>query len=154
MSELREFLRKYRGKRISILCIGNELRGDDSFGILVYRGLRPKENLQLLNCGVTPENFLEEVVRFSPSLVLLVDAIESDRPPGEIMIAPARDAGGIAVSTHKLPLSFIDKYLSSRINAEIVVVGVQIVSAEFGDPPSEEISKRANEISKLMNECL
>ena len=61
--ELKDFILLGRSGRFSILCIGNDLRGDDGLGPEIYNRLKNHitDDILLLNTGNQPENFLLKI---------------------------------------------------------------------------------------------
>src|SRR5512145_297908 len=75
--------------RIAILGVGNPFRSDDAAGILIARVLSQREcadidHVLILEAGQAPENRTGELRKFSPGLVLIVDAAEMGETPGVI----------------------------------------------------------------------
>src|SRR5512141_839488 len=79
-----------RQNRIAILGIGNPLRSDDAAGVLVARRLadsalpRDLDSVLVIEAGHAPENATAGLRRFSPQVVLLVDAAEMGVAPGTV----------------------------------------------------------------------
>ncbi|MCX5686330.1 MAG: hydrogenase maturation protease, partial [Candidatus Omnitrophica bacterium] len=78
-------------KKIAVLAIGSELRRDDSAGILVAEELEKnlknskarRVPLKIFIGGTAPENLTGVIKKFKPSDILIVDALEMNRKPGE-----------------------------------------------------------------------
>lgn len=79
---LKDKLRRELGgfKRLAILGIGNELRGDDGLGVVATRRLKlalgKLAHVDIIVAGNCPENFTGRVGRLSPSHILLIDAVD------------------------------------------------------------------------------
>ncbi len=97
--------------RICIIGVGNDLRGDDSVGLIVARRLSADERLQdsanilILEGGPAPENQTGKLRVFQPDLVLFIDAAHLDEPPGTIQLIRVESIDGMSASSHTLPLS-------------------------------------------------
>ncbi len=122
------------GTRLAVLGVGQELCGDDAAGVLVARQLaaqlasrlpQPSGNLLVLETGTAPENFTGPLRRFSPGLVLLVDAAEMGEKPGVVRVLPASQAPGFGGSTHTLPLYLVAGYITSELGCPVDLVGIQ-----------------------------
>ncbi|MGQ9718288.1 MAG: hydrogenase 3 maturation endopeptidase HyCI [Nitrososphaerales archaeon] len=135
METLTEELRAF--KRLVVLGIGNELRGDDIVGVLVAerlkKVLKDAKDILVINCGTTPENFLSKVKAFNPSHVLVIDAVDFKDEPGSIALFRPEDNAIDSISTHRLPISLIKAYFEGiGLNIKFFVIGVQPQSVLLG----------------------
>jgi len=75
-------------QRIAIVGIGAELYGDDAIGILTARKLKPAfaqlEEVLVLEGGPLPESMTGPLRRFTPELVIFIDAADLGEPPGRL----------------------------------------------------------------------
>jgi len=131
-------------KRTAVVCVGNRMRGDDAVGPLVADRLRDVDGLTVFDAGMSPENYLDPVVKLEPELLVLVDACAFGGEPGEFRVFEREDverlAGGM-VSTHTLPLSMTVALLEQQVDAEIRFIGVQPGHLEFDAGVSEPVEK-------------
>ncbi|CAI1491917.1 Coenzyme F420 hydrogenase maturation protease [Thermococcus nautili] len=140
-------------KRVVICGIGNDIRGDDAFGVLVAERLKElldNPNVLVLNCGEVPENYTGKIANFKPDLVVLVDAVDFNGEVGEYIIADPEGTLGEAISTHGLPLKFVTQFMKTMVNAEFVLIGCQPGSTGLFQEPSELIRKRAERLAELL----
>ncbi|ASJ14499.1 hydrogenase 3 maturation endopeptidase HyCI [Thermococcus radiotolerans] len=149
--ELPELLR--RARRVVVCGIGNEVRGDDAFGILVAERLKElvkNPNVLILNCGEVPESYTGKITKFEPDLVVFVDAVDFGGEHGEVILADPEGTLGEAVSTHSLPLKVLVGYLKTRLNAEFVLLGCQPAVLGLFQEPSEVVVERAEVLAESM----
>lgn len=113
--------------RVAVVGIGHELRGDDAAGVALARALQPvaHERLLVVEGGHAPENHTGPLRRFSPDLVLLVDAAQMNEAPGTVRWLAWEESVGLSASTHTLPPSMLAQYLVQEIGCEVVLVGIQ-----------------------------
>jgi len=140
-------------KRVVICGIGNDIRGDDAFGVIVAERLKElldNPDVLVLNCGEVPENYTGKIARFNPDLVVFVDAVDFGGEVGEYIVADPEGTLGEAVSTHGLPLKFVTQFMKTMINAEFVLIGCQPGSTGLFQEPSELIKKRAERLAELL----
>ncbi|WP_099210048.1 hydrogenase 3 maturation endopeptidase HyCI [Thermococcus henrietii] len=140
-------------KRVVVCGIGNDIRGDDAFGVLVAERLKElldNPNVLVLNCGEVPENYTGKIANFKPDLVVLVDAVDFGGEVGEYIIADPEGTLGEAISTHGLPLKFVTQFMKTMVNAEFVLIGCQPGSTGLFQEPSELIRKRAERLAELL----
>ena len=144
----------FEGKRRIVICgIGNDIRGDDAFGVLVaerLKGLLDNPNVLVINCGEVPENYMGKIKDFKPDLVVFVDAVDFRGDVGEYIIADPEGTIGEAVSTHGLPLKFVTQFMKTMIKAEFVLIGCQPASTGLFEEPSEVIRERAERLAELL----
>ncbi|NJE01669.1 hydrogenase 3 maturation endopeptidase HyCI [Thermococcus sp. JdF3] len=146
-----------RAKRVVVCGIGNEVRGDDAFGVIVAEKLKElvnNPNVLILNCGEVPESYTGKITKFEPDLVVFVDAVDFGGEHGEVIIADPEGTLGEAVSTHSLPLRVLVGYLKTRLNAEFVLIGCQPAVLGLFQEPSALILERAEELVELLMEIL
>lgn len=123
--------------RVAVVGIGHELQGDDAAGVLIARRLQtllgPSEERLILSAGPAPENCCGALRRFAPDLVLMIDAAQMDEVPGTVRLISYQDVTGVGASTHTLPLHILVRYLTSELGCEIILLGIQPASVEFGE---------------------
>ena len=129
-----------------VVCgVGNRLRGDDACGPVVVDELVQRfgscSDLLFVDCGSAPENFLDKVVGFGASKVIVVDAVEIGAEPGVVEVVDTARIKGFLHSTHQLPLSLFVEYLQRDAGLEVVFVGVQPESVGFGCELSDACKK-------------
>ncbi len=146
--------------RIAILGIGNQLRNDDAAGMLVASELLRREcaanatHLLVIQAGHAPENVTGELRKFSPNLILLIDAAEMRDVPGAVCWVPIQAIDGMSASTHSLPLSMLARYLTLELNCVVALIGIQPKSNDVGEIVCAEVSRAVAEIvDEICNAC-
>jgi hydrogenase 3 maturation protease len=149
-SELKKWLQECT--KLAVLGIGNPLRGDDALGLMVLKLLRGRvpKSVRLIDCRVMPENFTGEVRRFKPSHVLLVDAASFNAKPGVVRLVPPEEVGGVAVSTHALPLSLFAEVVQKTVKAKVLLLGVQPERVEFLEGLTPEVEKAVKKVAETL----
>jgi len=138
-----------RGK-VVIVGIGNIMKGDDAFGPALLDRLAGKVKAVLINAGVSPENYTGKIAKEKPDCILLVDAADLGRKPGEWAILKRDEILKSGFTTHDMsPAIFID-YMKERTGADIYLLGVQPKNISFGDKMSHDVSKTLEAISELI----
>ena len=124
-----------------VLGCGNELFGDDGFGPAVARRLRERPELPdavlAMDVGTSVRQVLFNVVLSAvrPQMVVVVDAVDMGRQPGEVWRLSAAELPAIKCddfSMHQLPTSNLLRELS-RIDG----VDVTCVVGQVGGLPPE-----------------
>ncbi len=146
-------------QRIVVVGIGNELRKDDFAGMKIVenmRGMIP-ENVMLIESETVPENFIESILEFNPTHILLIDAgILGVKPGGTKFFESSKILGSptAAISTHSLPLRIFCEYIERAIGAKIALLIIQPEVTDFGEGLSAEVSKAVEILEKSLLEIL
>ncbi len=142
-------------KRIAVLGVGNEDKGDDGAGVEFVKILRAKiksPDLLLTEAGKTPENFTGEIKRFKPDLTLLVDAADFGGRPGEVILASPDMIKGASFSTHSLPLSVLAEYIQRETGSTVLLLGIQPKQIELGAELSAEVKSTIRRLTDRISE--
>jgi hydrogenase maturation protease len=118
-----------------IVCFGNELHGDDGFGVRVYaelcRQVWPKD-VEVFNAGIAGLNALRFLENCSQAI--LVDALARFGNPGDVcLLRPEELADGQPrLSGHGLGIPYLLEALTIIRNPlpDIVIVGVEVESVK------------------------
>jgi len=148
-------------ERVSIVGVGNVMRGDDGFGVEVVKRLKEigvPPNVQLIEAGQVPESFLGVMRRFKPTHILFVDAAIQGLDPGELRLLDPRDELGIPVSTHKIPLRLMCEYVEETMGSKTLILAIQPkhVGMEVGlsDPVRKGVQEAADTLHRALGEKL
>lgn len=152
-NKLKKFLNK--PKKVVLIGVGNEFRGDDYVGMEICKRLKgkiPKANI--IESGASPENFTGKLRRIKPSHIIIIDAADMSEQPGTIRIVDSSNIDGLAISTHRIPLSLFINYLKRNMDVSIALIGIQPKSTGFGEPLSPELEKAVEDLSKVLKKVL
>lgn len=140
---------KLKGK-VLFIGIGNTLRGDDGAGPELIKRLKHNDRYSLMDVGEVPENYLQKIVNEKPDTIVMVDTVGLGKTPGEIEILQQKNIVDNSLSTHNASLKIVIQYIKSEINADIILLGIQPKTIEFGKSISLEVSKSIDEIIKAL----
>ncbi len=141
-------------RQICILGVGNFQKGDDGVGPLIIKKLKSEISKQkfndilLIDGGEAPENFSGEIRRFQPGLTIIIDACAGGRKPGTIYIVDPEKIQYDDISTHKLPLPMLVKFLEDTIPTKVIIIGIEPKNFNFQETISKEVNKN---IEKLIS---
>lgn len=149
--ELKEWLK--RAKKIVVVGIGNELRKDDFVGVRIVKDLKGQvpENVMLIESETVPESFIESIVEFHPTHVLLIDAGLLRLEPGEMRLIKASELPSPTpspISTHALPLQLFCEFVQEATNTRLALILIQPRDADFGEGLSAEVEIAALKLIK------
>ena len=140
-------------KRVVVAGIGNPIRSDDFVGVKIVQDLQGKlpERVYLIECETVPESFLQPIVEFNPTHVLLIDAAILGLKTGETrLVNPEQMTAFPAISTHMLPLRIFCEYITSTTKAKIALLLIEPGNVEFGEGLTPEVQANAEKITKML----
>lgn len=155
IEELSEWLSD--AERLTIVGVGNVMRGDDGFGVEVVRRLKElgvPPNVQLIEAGQVPESFLGVMRRFKPTHILFVDAAIQGLDPGELRLLDPRDELGMSISTHKIPLRLLCEYVEQTIGSKTAILAAQPKQVGLGEGLSEPVRRGVEEAAGVIHKAL
>ncbi len=116
-------------QRVFVLGIGMDWKSDDRLGSALVRALAkeitPSPDIRVVDGGEAPENFTGPVRAFSPSHVLLLDAVDHGLEPGTAFLAEESAIAVGDMTSHRLPLKLLMRFLGQSIPCRVILVGVQ-----------------------------
>ena len=146
--ELKKFLNGY--KKIVILGIGNEIKGDDALGAIIAQKssslFDKNESIAVFDGGTVPENYTGLIRKENPTHIILVDAVDMKKEPGYIRVVKKEEIANYNISTHAMPVSFLIKYMETTVSAQIILIGIQPKSMGFAEPISKEVEESIEEV--------
>ena len=146
-------IEKLQDSKTIILGIGNVLKGDDAFGPLVCEKLKIKNiSTEVIDAATVPENYIQTIIRKSPQILLIIDAIDFSAMPGSIRVFEPEELNSLVISTHTLsPKIFIDMIRQS-IELDVFIIGVQPAQTQLGSPLSPQIKKSIFDLVDILRE--
>jgi len=153
--ELHKWLKD--AQKVVVAGVGSSIRKDDSIGVEIVRKLRNKvsQSVYLIECETVPESFIEPIIEFKPTHILIIDAALLNLKPGlSKLFKPDQLARRPAISTHVLPLQIFCGYLKETIGAKIALLVIQPKDTGFGEGLTAELEKTADHLTKLLLENL
>jgi hydrogenase 3 maturation protease len=136
-----------------IAGIGNEIRRDDFVGVKIVRDLDGKipKNVHLIECETVPESFMDEIVEFKPTHVLLIDAAILGLKPGAVRLYdPCKVVNVPPISTHSLPVRVFCDYVTELTKAKIALLLVEPGDTDFGEGLSAAVAAAAGRVVRVL----
>jgi hydrogenase 3 maturation protease len=141
-------------ERLFVMGVGNRRRGDDAAGGLCLRLLRKRmlgrkstKELRALDAGEIPESATGLVREFRPTHVLIVDAALGGHQPGTIFIIDKEKISHEDISTHRIPLDHLVRYLVETIGCRVILVGIEPQEVAWGKPVSAPVREAATRLA-------
>ena len=134
-------------EKLIVLGIGNELKSDDGIGPFIINKLKNEnienDNILFIDTKTVPENFTGKIRKENPTHLIIVDACLMGLNPGDINIVNRYDFANIGISTHSTSLSYFVKFLEKDSNINILFVGIEPETMEFGEKPTQKVENAA-----------
>lgn len=121
------------------------MKADDGLGRYVIDSITIENKIF---CGEMPENFINRIKSSGSEVIIIVDAVDFDGKPGEVVFAEAEKLDKCSLSTHSLSFSMMSKMLPGT---RIFILGAQPESLEFGKPMSSKAKQGADDIAAVLN---
>ncbi len=148
-NELKRWLSN--AEKVVVAGIGNPIRMDDFVGVKIVQDLHGKvtDRVYLIECETVPESFIQQIIDFNPTHILLIDAAILELKPGDSrLFNPERLLDFPAFSTHMLPMRIFCEYLGKTTKARIALLLIKPKTTDFGEEMTHEITAAAQKIAQ------
>ena len=147
-----EFEALVGGRKVVLMGVGNELRGDDGIGVLLAECLVGRAGPPVFVTFDLPEDYAVTVSDLRPEVVLVLDAADFGGEPGQARIFRAQDIPPTPGVTHRPSLEMLARFLELDAGAETWVLGVQpdMTRVGLGDQMSEPVAHALAELEALL----
>ena len=140
--------------KVMILGVGNPLRGDDGAGPCLIQQLKGQVDATLLDCEEVPENFLGKIAENQPNSILIIDAIDLGMRPGAVAVLEEDKLEDATWSTHHASLQLFINCLKAETRADVLILGIQPKSTEFGSGISDEVKETLSLLQRILRRAL
>jgi hydrogenase 3 maturation protease len=159
MRALKQELEKalHKSRRIALIGVGSELRGDDAAGMLVAKKLSrlKSRKLKVFFGESAPENITGELKEYKPTHIIIVDAAHIGKKSGTVQLLYSKDEfSGFSFSTHKMPLKVMLDYLDKFFNFETIIIGIQPKRLGFMQKPTPDVESATNKVTAAIKQLL
>jgi hydrogenase 3 maturation protease len=142
-------------RRVAVVGIGSQFRGDDSCGLIAAHVLKKRKpsrsrKVRVFIGATAPENLTGAVRKFKPDHVILLDAADFRKKPGTVRLIPPKEAQGTCFCTHQIPLQIMADYIVQTMDAQVSIIGIQVKTLDFGAPLGKPVQKAAEELGKTL----
>ena len=119
---------------IVFMGIGEEKLSDDGVGPFIISELLAFSNdtFLFINAGTDPMARMEEVLKFKPSHLILIDTCTLNEDPGTITILEREDIKDLVpISSHTVPIHIVIDLIRDKIpNVDVFMIGIVPKSLE------------------------
>jgi len=143
-----ELIPDHCARDVVVLCCGNVLFGDDGFGPAVAQRIHESfavpDWAAVIDAGTAVRELLIDIIvcERRPTQIVIVDAVDVGRTPGEVFEIPLDDipkAEAAEFSVHQAPTANLLQELREAAGVRVAVIVCQVETVPEGEM-SEEIS--------------
>ncbi len=151
-----ELIRLVAGRKVVLMGVGNDLRGDDGCGVVLGERLAEHVHCPIFVTFDLPEDFAVKASDLRPDLVLILDAADFGGEPGQVRLIRAQDIPPTPGVTHRPSLEMMARFLELDAGAETWVLGVQpdLGRVGLGDEMGETMRRAVEALETLLAEAL
>jgi len=146
LPELEELLADEQ-KKILFAGIGNLLKSDDGAGVYISRKIRNSGSITSISVEVSIENYIGKINGLAPDILILIDCVEMNSPPGTCNLLPVEKVSDMTFNTHNISLSRLRDFFEMPV----YILGIQPEKVDFGEKISYIVKKVADKIIRLIN---
>ncbi len=149
-----------RPGRVVVIGVGNADRGDDAAGIRCAERLAERVpdgadgRARIVVAGPAPENYTGVIRAIAPALVLVIDSAAMGLAPGEIGLVDPNRIAEDDVTTHRVPLSQLKRYLENDIGTKVLILGIEPKATELRAPLSQEVAAAVDAVVRTLARLL
>jgi hydrogenase maturation protease len=150
--DLRDQLRQCLQGRTCLIALGNSDYHDDGFGVRLGEELVKAGMPDVVIAGTTPDRCISGVAEKNFDRILFLDAVEFGAAPGSVVLLNAKEmtARYPQVSTHKISVGVLAKWVESSSRTRVWLLGVQPESMKVG----HELTPTVNATLELLRDLL
>jgi len=152
MSLGRQLRERFRSP-ITVLGVGNPLRGDDAAGCLVAKLLSRASNLQVIDAQEAPENYFGHLAREKHGTIVFVDAVDFGMAPGSVALIEIDQMVDYQPTTHRLPLGILMRLLRQETGSDVFVLGIQPAAIAFGSSINQAVERGSAALAAVIQKA-
>lgn len=147
------FLNKFKNQKVLFVCISNILRNDDGIGEYIYNRISNLPNIQAINAGTCPENYISKIKKSKSDVIIFIDSIINDsNNPGDIILLEENEIKSYTASTHSISLEMIINQIKRNKKFSIYLIGIQPENVSIGTDISETVFNSADRLISIISD--
>lgn len=154
MKDLRQQLGELLQGRFCLMGLGNVECGDDAFGVRLAEELREAGVSDVVVAGTTPEHYIGRILDQGFDRLVFLDAVEFGASPGSVVLLDASEISARypQISTHKISLGVLAKWVQASGKSKVWLLGVQPKSITLGQTLTPTVSATLDLLRALLLE--
>ena len=127
MPGLREQIQSSLRGRVGFMGLGNVDGGDDGFGVRLAESLARAGVPEVVIGGTAPEQLVGRCADSGLDHLVFLDAVDFGAAPGSVVFLNSEEMGAKfpQISTHKISLGIMAKYVEIARNTRVWLLGAQ-----------------------------
>lgn len=109
--------------------------------------IKQSKRIFALTVEVSIENYIGKINSINPDILVLIDCVELQAPPGTHKLMSISHVQDNTFTTHNISLKRISDFFKMRV----FLLGIQPENVEFGENISRPVKDKADKIIKLIN---
>lgn len=156
MPDLREQFEQCFVGRVCLMGLGNTDYSDDGFGVRLAEALAAAGVPDVIIAGTTPDRYLGRVADGGFDVVIFLDAVEFGGAPGSAVFLDSAEMAARfpQISTHKISLGTLAKWVESSSPTRAHLLGVQPQSLKPGDDLTITLRHTLDALTSLLSETV
>ena len=156
VKEISQAIRSRIKGKVSVMGIGNIIRGDDGLGPKFIELMKARTTgAYLFDCGTAPENYIFPILSTLCDTIVLIDAADMSIAPGGIKIFALDEISNVSFSTHNpSPRLFTDLLRTGKDDLNIFLISIQPKTTTLGAPLSKEVLSGLETLADAFSEAL
>ncbi len=156
MPDLRQQLESLLRGRVAFVGVGNVEYGDDGFGMRLAEQLVSNGLADVIVAGNTPERFIGRIADEGFDTVLFLDAVEFGAEPGSVVLLDSDEMASKfpQLSTHKISLGLLSKWVESNGTTKALLLGVQPESLKASADLTKTVQTTLDVLLELLCELM
>lgn len=142
-----EELLSLKDRSILFVGIGNVLKSDDGTGVYISSNIRNRDNISALTVEVSIENYIGKINSIDPGILVLVDCVDLQSPPGTYKLLDINEIQDITHNTHNISL----RRVADFFKMPVYILAIQPEKVDFGENISYLVKDIADRIINQIN---
>ncbi|MFA5191238.1 MAG: hydrogenase maturation protease [Verrucomicrobiia bacterium] len=153
MPDLGEQLEVCFQGRVCLMGLGNTDYGDDGFGVRLAETLAAAGVPDVVIAGASPDRFVGRVAGGGFEHLIFLDAVESGSAPGSVVFLNAEEMSARfpQISTHKISLGLLAKWIEANGSTRAWLLGVQPESLKPGAGLTPTVQRTLEALVELLS---
>jgi hydrogenase 3 maturation protease len=142
-----EYILSDEKKTVLFAGIGNVLKSDDGAGVYISQKIINSPNITSLSVEMSIENYIGKINQLAPDILILIDCMEMNSPPGTFRFMQAELVSDLTFNTHNISLGRLKEFF----NMPSFILGIQPEKIDFGEKLSYIVKKVSDNLINLIN---
>ena len=139
---------------VTLIGIGNPLRGDDAAGSMAARQIAVGPGVCVIDAQEVPEDYVQQVVNQPPDTIVLIDSVDLNSAPGSVALLEPGQIAAYWPNTHRMPISMLMAVLEHETHARVFAIGIQPAQTVFLQPMSDPVTAAVTDLTAILGRVL